>query len=193
MKINNETITEEIYYKIFEDTDCVYFVHDLSENMVKIGFSSNLKGRMSDILNGPGVCSDRKLLRVVVGSRTMEKNLHKQFQDIRWNKNREWFHCTDELAEFIGDIRIDSINLKTKKLTKKSDYLAQYLEEKGLVVKGIIQAYRETRPVFHKAFREWQINEGLLPYTPHRIKKEMLLKGYQSIRTNGTRYYIKDK
>lgn len=75
----------------------IYFVRPNGKGPVKIGFATNVMGRLSALQ----VSHHRKLVIVglMAGSVQDEKALHKQFKQYR--KEGEWFDYKGELKEFI--------------------------------------------------------------------------------------------
>ena len=80
----------------------VYFIEALGMDKVKIGFSNDPERRLSVLQTG----SPSKLIMVakIPGDIQLEKQLHNKFDHIRINK--EWFHATKELKEFIKEQKL---------------------------------------------------------------------------------------
>jgi hypothetical protein len=85
-----------------QDTDEageVYFVscRDSEPSYVKIGFSTDIPGRMESLQ--PGSPYEYELIGRMPGSIGVEHAIHNRFAHLR--KHREWFYLTDELWDFI--------------------------------------------------------------------------------------------
>ncbi len=79
--------------------DYVYFILDRTNEAVKIGFSCAPEMRLTEI---QGLCAAKlELLGIMVGSRPLEKTLHRRFAHLRVRPRCEWFKVEGELAEFM--------------------------------------------------------------------------------------------
>lgn len=85
----------------FPEWRWIYFVGSRDHNIVKIGQTSKLKSRMTQLRNGAPV--PIKLFAVVFGSPKIESFLHERFSKSR--KHGEWFEITDEINQCIEDIK----------------------------------------------------------------------------------------
>jgi len=95
----------------------VYFIQiDNADGYVKIGFSSNINGRMSQLRVG---CPyNFKLLTLAIDeSKTLEKVFHNLLKES--HLVGEWFYPTEEVMECINVVKKCS-----------SDKLAQYITDK---------------------------------------------------------------
>lgn len=79
----------------------VYFVQSKNNGLIKIGFTSNLKGRLSDLSSMSPV--PLELLAFTYGDFNLERELHSTFSDHR--SHGEWFHPSDELIKLIESIK----------------------------------------------------------------------------------------
>ena len=75
----------------------IYFLQPENESLVKIGYTSNPRLRMSD----HQVSNPHKLIMLLLidGSRKDEKALHNKFVDDKYRA--EWFYLSDDIKEFI--------------------------------------------------------------------------------------------
>lgn len=78
----------------------VYFIHAPAANLIKIGYTTNLKTRFVDIQNGSPI--PLVLLRSIDGGRATEAALHKRFAKLR--RRGEWFKATKTLTDFVRSI-----------------------------------------------------------------------------------------
>jgi hypothetical protein len=70
-----------------EATSLVYYIRRTSDGMIKIGFTSDIDKRMTDLQREHG---ELQLLHTAPGARPEEDALHKRFA--AWNYQGEWFH-----------------------------------------------------------------------------------------------------
>lgn len=84
----------------YADQSLVYYVR-IGEN-VKIGYSTNLKQRISQLRLQPTA-----LLATEPGGRELEKERHRQFSAERIVSNREDFMLTNRLREHIESVRAE--------------------------------------------------------------------------------------
>ena len=83
-------------------TSCsVYFLQAKDNGLIKIGFTSNLKSRLSDLSSMSPV--PLELLAFTEGGADYEHELHSTFSEHR--SHGEWFYPSDELIEFIESIK----------------------------------------------------------------------------------------
>lgn len=82
----------------------VYFVQAKNNGLIKIGFTSNLKSRLSDLSSMSPV--PLELLAFTEGDCNLERELHSTFANHR--SHGEWFYPSDELIRFIGSIKGDN-------------------------------------------------------------------------------------
>lgn len=85
----------------FPEWNWIYFVGSREHGIVKIGRTSRLKHRMSNLRNSAPV--PVKLFAVVFGDPAIEKVLHELFAKSR--QHGEWFKLTDDISECIDDIK----------------------------------------------------------------------------------------
>lgn len=74
----------------------IYFLRR-ADGLVKIGYTDNLKRRMSSLTRSHGTL---EVLRVINGDRRRERQIHHQF--VHLNEFGEWFRATDHLIVAIG-------------------------------------------------------------------------------------------
>lgn len=79
----------------------VYFIQAKNNGLIKIGFTSNLKSRLSDLSSMSPV--PLELLAFTDGDCNLERDLHSTFSHHR--SHGEWFHPCDELIKFIKSIK----------------------------------------------------------------------------------------
>ena len=87
--------------ELTEYESMVYFFLHRKYNAVKIGYTSNVDERLSDIRTGCPVHSDIKLLFWFRGSREEETEFHRRFRMYRMDG--EWFALEGELKDFVGE------------------------------------------------------------------------------------------
>ena len=75
----------------------VYFVRPQNSPRVKIGVTTNLKQRISDLQGANH--SPLVVLLVLAGDSCLEADLHSRFR--RHRMHREWFRLSDEIKQFI--------------------------------------------------------------------------------------------
>lgn len=79
----------------------VYFLYSPATDMVKIGVTTQLRARISDLNTAHGV--ELQLLLLLPGDRLVERRMHRRFADLR--AGREWFKAEESLLQFIADER----------------------------------------------------------------------------------------
>lgn len=83
-------------------TQVVYYVR-LSEWNIKIGTTSWLPGRMSDLR----VVRREDVLAAEPGSYALESERHRMFDHLRWDPRKEDFKPDPELMEYIAQVRAE--------------------------------------------------------------------------------------
>lgn len=78
----------------------VYFIEAVGLQKIKIGVSDDPKKRLEQLSVGSPV--KLKLVGTIQGDNNLEKELHSRFAYL--NSDREWFHATKELTEYIKSI-----------------------------------------------------------------------------------------
>ncbi len=95
------------YDPVFTSDQHVYFIHDESNSMVKIGISNDISSRI-DAIRKQYRTGRLKLVAVIArGGIEIERTLHEKFHHINVReegKGREWFKMTKELEGFIGEM-----------------------------------------------------------------------------------------
>jgi hypothetical protein len=76
----------------------VYFIQVISSGNVKIGYSKNIKSRLSTIQTS--IPEKIKLLGFISGDKVKEKELHKKFN--LYHIRGEWFRCSSTLIDYIN-------------------------------------------------------------------------------------------
>ena len=89
---------ENIPYKSAEKPDYVYFFHDTSENVVKIGHSRDVPKRLKTLSKEYG--KPLTILGVQRGDKYLKMRLQKQFTDAATGD--EWFTYTDAVSDYIA-------------------------------------------------------------------------------------------
>lgn len=90
----------------------VYFVQSIDGGPVKIGWTTNLKERLSRIQKDLSI--NLKLLGILnTPSKHEERRIHKQFKHIRLYG--EWFDDTSELLDFIANLNDDTLTNSANK------------------------------------------------------------------------------
>lgn len=79
--------------------DKVYFVRDYDANLMKIGYSGNVKRRFASLCDANP--HNLGLTLVLKGGKKRESELHAQFEAYRFK--REWFRYEGELAMWVED------------------------------------------------------------------------------------------
>lgn len=80
----------------------VYFVGNITDNSIKIGYSSNIQKRIKQLSTGS---SQRlTLLGYIESEKSLEKELHIKFSHHRIRSNGEWFSVNDnsDLIDYIN-------------------------------------------------------------------------------------------
>ncbi len=83
----------------------VYFIRAGKTQFVKIGWTSDLRMRLSVLQTGNQ--AKLKVLRVLPGSRNTEVSIQVLFG--RWRRRGEWFWLDAEIAKFIDDSAKDCV------------------------------------------------------------------------------------
>lgn len=78
------------------NSGCVYFLRTVDGRFVKIGYTTNLRVRITALTGSP---IDVELIGWIPGSRRLEAELHRQF--IVHHEVREWFRWCDEIEAFL--------------------------------------------------------------------------------------------
>jgi len=79
--------------------DSVYFLQCDATKRIKIGFTTNIVGRMGKLNTAS---SSNLILRLLIpGGKDVEKDLQKHFAKYRCKDKREWFENNEELEQFI--------------------------------------------------------------------------------------------
>lgn len=94
---------EEGYEEQFSGKPCVYFVQSMDTERIKIGFTRNLKKRMSKMQTDSS--EQLKVLFAFDPLPIEEKALHTAFADHR--VHGEWFSPDSELLEFIEEQKLE--------------------------------------------------------------------------------------
>lgn len=84
----------------------IYFILNIKELAVKIGYTNNLTSRLSDLQVAN--CNILQVLLVIDGDLAKEKQLHNRFKHIYIRG--EWFRYTEELASFINKYHCLKLN-----------------------------------------------------------------------------------
>lgn len=91
------------YEERFQNKPCVYFVKSLETDRIKIGYTKNLKQRLSKMQT-----DSAERLKVLFAFESLpvdEKTLHAALADDR--HHGEWFEVTPELLEYIEEQKIE--------------------------------------------------------------------------------------
>lgn len=78
----------------------VYFIADAKSKMVKIGYTTNIANRLSQLQVSHH--SKLEVLATIPGDENLESQLHRQFKKQR--AEGEWFRVDTELAGYINEI-----------------------------------------------------------------------------------------
>ena len=81
------------------DPGCVYFIRAGQSKAVKIGWTADLRVRLSGLQTG-----NDKPLRVLLalrGDREVEAGIHHRFR--RWRRSGEWFWLHEEIMQFVAE------------------------------------------------------------------------------------------
>lgn len=97
----------------------VYFIQSGSQGPIKIGYSNDVKKRLSALKSGSPYKLD--VIGLIEGGRSKEKEMHEKFKEKRLSQSCEWFEFCDEIIDFINEnkIKTDPILSKTKKTKKE--------------------------------------------------------------------------
>ena len=112
----NQFIEPRLNYepKYTQDQD-VYFVLDMSENIVKIGISNNIPRRIDSIRKQYDTGKLNVLTIVKGGGLEVEALLHSHFEHLRINKKgkgREWFKYNQEMILFVNELNSSPVKSK---------------------------------------------------------------------------------
>lgn len=78
----------------------IYFITDGKD--IKIGYTKHpIKKRLKQLQTGNN--SKLYIIGWHKGDEEVEKNLHKRFGEFRKRYNSEWFHCSEEILEYINE------------------------------------------------------------------------------------------
>lgn len=125
----------------------VYFILASEVNRVKIGFSDNIRGRLSGIQSG-SPCK-LYLIGVAEGSKLLEQVLHEKFEPFRFHG--EWFKYSDSIQDFLMQYvemnmltREDALFLKHMRDRSIDDFyeaLKGFIERTGVEEGEIMRQY----------------------------------------------------
>lgn len=80
-----------------DDLECVYFLHAMGTDLVKVGWTRSLPHRIRSLSTG---CPHKlRLLAIIPGSIEQELELHRSLAPYR--KNGEWFELTHPVREWL--------------------------------------------------------------------------------------------
>lgn len=88
-------------YVAFADTLPIYFAHSESLQLVKIGFSSNVRQRFMTIRTDRPDAGKVALIGWAIGGPRLEAELHERF--IKHRERGEWFKPAPEMADWLDD------------------------------------------------------------------------------------------
>jgi len=77
----------------------VYLMHDIDQNLLKIGFTENPKRRFKEIANAN--TNKIEFLGTIPGTKTNESNLHRKWK--RFNAKLEWFNYDDDIIDYFRE------------------------------------------------------------------------------------------
>ena len=77
----------------------VYLLHDVDQNLLKIGFSEDPRRRFKQISNAN--TNKLECLGYIPGSKTNEANLHRRWA--KHNKKLEWFEHQDDIVDYFKE------------------------------------------------------------------------------------------
>lgn len=84
-------------YDNTEDYGYIYFIGNLDQGCVKIGYSKKVNQRLRSLQTGSPI--KLKIIKKIKGNRSKERKLHKRFAHL--NKHGEWFNIDKELREYL--------------------------------------------------------------------------------------------
>lgn len=98
----------------------VYFIQSGNLGPIKIGYSNNVKKRLSALRSGSPY--ELSVIGIIEGGREKEKELHEKFKEKRIAQNCEWFESCDEIIGFINSnkIKTEAALIKVRKFKKKA-------------------------------------------------------------------------
>ncbi|HEY4452341.1 MAG TPA: GIY-YIG nuclease family protein [Solirubrobacteraceae bacterium] len=85
-----------------EDAVWIYVLLDGESNAVKIGRTTDLRGRPRDLQTGNP--RELELVSAWRGNASQEREMHAEFQHLRIRG--EWFACTDDLLRYVRNLNI---------------------------------------------------------------------------------------
>ena len=124
-KIKYNSLNHEDKISVY---DTVYFVEAVGTNLCKIGFASELRTRIKDLM-WSNACTLQILGYIENSSPTAETELHAKFNAI--NHHGDWFYMTKELKEFI-DCNANKNNITL--ITQQSQQLKKSTSPSGISI-----------------------------------------------------------
>jgi hypothetical protein len=100
VELSNAAINAEVA-RTYSKPGVVYFLHDPQNRLIKIGYTVDLRNRMSALQTNSG--DPRVLLKTIIGTPELEAALHARFSRHRVRPNSEWFRDASEIREFIAE------------------------------------------------------------------------------------------
>lgn len=91
------------YEDYFQDKACVYFVQSEGNNLIKIGYTTNLKKRLAKMRTDSS--TPLKVLFAMEAYRLEEKSIHSGL--FKFNIHGEWFAPSAELLEYIEEQKFE--------------------------------------------------------------------------------------
>lgn len=88
-------------YVAYASTLPTYFAFSEALNLVKIGFSSNVRQRLGTIITDRPEAGRLSLIGWSIGGPALEQELHTRFAAS--HERGEWFHPTAEMADFLDE------------------------------------------------------------------------------------------
>ncbi len=147
------------------DGSFVYFLEAIGENLIKIGFTSNLRRRLANIRSM--LPWETELLGVIRGESLQERTIHIRFAS--FHVRAEWFQNSDEIREFIAQNCFLPL-LPEYRGREKGDLLNADLEQKRTMYIQIVLD-TETHTEFRKVARQHE--QSILARLRYLVRRDI--------------------
>ena len=101
LKILESGEWKEYLHKPKKELECVYFLLDTVQKVVKIGYTTNIDARFNSLQSGN--VNALKILASVPGGQKLERQFHKRLSHLR--VRGEWFKDGTELRNLIKEVK----------------------------------------------------------------------------------------
>jgi DNA-binding XRE family transcriptional regulator len=126
----------------------VYFIENIETKHIKIGFTTDIKTRFSDLqISSP---HELKILTMCEGDDKHEKELHKRFNESHYRG--EWFTPDKELLDYIK-----SFPPYVSKI-KKYEGLTKLRKEKKMTMESVGKKLKISKQAVHEIEKRYEYN-----------------------------------